>query len=106
MEQAIARYESDGHEATIEYYNTPESIDGQWYVFIGDENDVMIAHAAVPENVGKPFDDVISPADGYPAERRSLRQQSTGARGRRTPTSMRRPVMWRPSILGLLDTTA
>ncbi len=66
VEHAIARYESDGREATVTYYNSPESVDGQWYVFIGDENDVMIAHAAVPENVGKHFNDVISP-DGYPA---------------------------------------
>ncbi len=66
VDQAIARYERDGHDATIAYYNSPESIDGQWYVFIGDENDVMIAHAAVPENVGLSYDDVISP-DGYPA---------------------------------------
>ena len=66
VEQAIARYESDGREATVAYYNSTESVDGQWYVFIGDEDDMMIAHAAVPENVGKHFNDVISP-DGYPA---------------------------------------
>ena len=66
VEQAIARYESDGREATVAYYNSPESVDGQWYVFIGDENDIMIAHATVPENVGLHFNDVISP-DGYPA---------------------------------------
>ena len=66
VEQAIARYERDGHDATIAYYNSPESIDGQWYVFIADENDVMIAHAAVPDNVGKSPDEIISP-DGYPA---------------------------------------
>ena len=66
VDQAIARYERDGHDATIAYYNSPDSIDGQWYVFIGDENDVMIAHAAVPANVGLSYDDVISP-DGYPA---------------------------------------
>ena len=67
VEQAIARYESDGHDATIEYYNSPESVDGQWYVFIADENDVMIAHATIPENVGKHADEIVSPADGYPA---------------------------------------
>lgn len=66
VEQAIARYESDGREATVAYYNSPESVDGQWYVFIGDENDVMLAHATVPTNVGKHFNDVIS-SDGYPA---------------------------------------
>ena len=66
VEQAIARYESDGRETTVAYYNSPESVDGQWYVFIGDENDLMLAHATVPANVGKHFNDVISP-DGYPA---------------------------------------
>ena len=67
VERAINLYDDLGLEGTLEYYNSPESLDGQWYVFIGDENDVMIAHAAVPENVGMPFDDIISPTDGYPA---------------------------------------
>ena len=67
VEQAVARYDALGHDATIAHYNDPASVDGQYYVFIGDdENDVMLAHAAVPENVGKRFDEVISP-DGYPA---------------------------------------
>lgn len=64
VEQAVARYDAVGHDAAIVHYNSPDSVDGQYYVFIGDENDVMIAHAAVPENVGKHFDDIISP-DGY-----------------------------------------
>lgn len=66
VEEAISRYESDGREATLAYYNSPESIDGQWYVFIGDENDVVIAHATVSDNVGMPFADITSP-DGYPS---------------------------------------
>lgn len=66
VEQAVARYDANGRDATVSYYNSPESVDGQYYVFIGDENDVMLAHATVPANVGKPFNDVISP-DGYPA---------------------------------------
>ena len=66
VHQAVARYDGNGRDATIDYYNSPESVDGQYYVFIGDENDMMIAHAPVPANVGKHFNDVISP-DGYPA---------------------------------------
>ncbi len=66
VEQAVARYDANGRDATIDYYNTPESVDEQYYVFIGDENDIMLAHATVPANVGKHFNDVISP-DGYPA---------------------------------------
>ena len=34
VEKAISRYKSQGLDATLAYYNRPESIDGQWYVFI------------------------------------------------------------------------
>ena len=44
VESAIARYETQGREATLSHYNREESVDGQWYVFIIDENDVVIAH--------------------------------------------------------------
>ena len=45
VEQALQRYEAEGREATVDYYNTPESVDGEWYVFIFDESDRLIAHA-------------------------------------------------------------
>ena len=44
VEKAISRYKSQGLDATLAYYNRPESIDGQWYVFIIDENDTVIGH--------------------------------------------------------------
>ena len=44
VENAISRYETQGVDATLAYYNRPESIDGQWYVFIIDENDLVIGH--------------------------------------------------------------
>ena len=44
VEGAIALYETQGLEATLAYYNREESVDGQWYVFIIDENDLVIAH--------------------------------------------------------------
>ena len=52
VEKAINRYDNEGRDATIEYYNTAASVDGQWYVFIADENDTLIAHATIPKNVG------------------------------------------------------
>ncbi len=45
VEKALRLYDAEGREATVEYYNTPESVDGTWYVFIIDENDQIIAHA-------------------------------------------------------------
>ncbi len=63
--QAIKRYESDGLDSTVAYYNTPESVDGQWYVFIADDSGTMIAHAN-PALVGQPVDDILGP-NNYPA---------------------------------------
>ena len=45
VREAIRRYESDGLEDTAAYYNTTESVDGQWYVFMIDEDGTAIAHA-------------------------------------------------------------
>ena len=66
VKNAIGRYESEGLDATLAYYNTKESIDGQWYIFILDQDDVMLAHAANPDLVGRPASAAIGP-NGYPA---------------------------------------
>ena len=44
MQEAIERYERDGKQSTIEYYNNPENRDGQWYAFIIDEDGYTISH--------------------------------------------------------------
>ena len=44
VQDAIDRYERDGRDAAIAYYNTRDGIDGQWYVFIIGENDRTIGH--------------------------------------------------------------
>ena len=44
VDNAISRYESEGLEATLAYYNREESVDGQWYVFIIDQDDKVIGH--------------------------------------------------------------
>ncbi len=44
VESAIARYQTQGLDVTLAHYNRAESVDGQWYVFIIDENDLVIAH--------------------------------------------------------------
>ena len=42
---ALEFYEEEGLEATLDYYNSPESVRGEWYVFIFDEDDKLIANA-------------------------------------------------------------
>ena len=44
VENAIARYGTEGLDATLAHYNRPDSVDGQWYVFIIDEDDLVVAH--------------------------------------------------------------
>ena len=39
VRQALRRYDEEGREATVSYYNSPESASGESYVFIYDEND-------------------------------------------------------------------
>ena len=51
VDSAIARYEAQGLDATLAHYNSPQSVDGQWYVFIIDENDLVIGHPD-PERLG------------------------------------------------------
>ena len=64
VERAIHRYNTEGLQATLDYYNSRASIDGQWYMFIAD-TDTMLAHAAIPALVGRSTDDVKGP-DGFP----------------------------------------
>ena len=66
VKQAIRKYESEGLDATVAYYNTEESVDGQWYVFIGDQDNVVVAHAANPDLVGRPASEAVGP-NNYPA---------------------------------------
>ena len=66
VDNAISRYETQGLDATLAYYNRPESTDGQWYVFIADENKIIVAHAADPDLVGKHASQAVGP-NSYPA---------------------------------------
>ncbi len=66
VEQALERYEDAGLEETVAYYNTAASVDGQWYVFIIDGNDTMIAHAANPDFVGQHVSAAVG-TNGYPS---------------------------------------
>ena len=63
---AIRKYQEEGLDATVAHYNTAESIDGQWYVFIVDQDDIMLAHAANPALVDRPASFADGP-NGYPA---------------------------------------
>ena len=44
VDLAISRYETEGLAATVDYYNDPDNVDGQWYGFIIGEEDEIIGH--------------------------------------------------------------
>ena len=65
VDSAIARYEAEGREATLDYYNSLESVDGQWYVFIIDSDDTIIAHYD-NERLGRDIKDPVhADVNGY-----------------------------------------
>ena len=53
VQGGIDLYKTEGREAMIAYHNSPESIDGQWYVFITDENNSYLVHPVHPEFIGR-----------------------------------------------------
>lgn len=65
VQAAIDRYEAEGLDATLDYYNSDESVDGQWYVFIVDEAGEFIAHAVNPALLDVHASEVTG-ADDYP----------------------------------------
>ena len=65
VQQAMNLYVALGLEKTVAYYNTEESVDGQWYVFIIDDNQTIISHAPNPDLVGKDASQALGP-NSYP----------------------------------------
>ena len=44
VDAALAMYEEEGLEATLEAMNSPDNLDGQWYVFAGTIDGEIIGH--------------------------------------------------------------
>ena len=68
VEQALARYERDGIEATVDHYNSPEALDGSWYVFVLEERDgelYSVANSNRPDIVGTTRERIDSTGFNY-----------------------------------------
>ena len=63
VDRAIEMYNREGLEATIAYYDSRESVDGQFYLFLIDENDLYIVHPIFPHLKGTDIKDVVG-SDG------------------------------------------
>ena len=65
VEQAVARYDAEGKDATLVRYNDPASVDRQYYVLIIDSSDLRaVANGARPDLVGT-IPDRIDPTGYY-----------------------------------------
>ncbi len=64
VNQAIDRYERDGLESMLNYYNSVASFEGQWYLFATDAADVYHVHPLISRLIGTDIKDVVG-SDGY-----------------------------------------
>ncbi len=64
VNQAIERYERDGLESMLNYYNSVASFEGEWYLFATDDQDIYHVHPLLPRLLGTDIKDVIG-SDGY-----------------------------------------
>lgn len=64
VEDAVWFYESNGRDALIDHFNSPNStdppsLDGQWYGFVVDLNGVVLAHPTRPDYVGQTVHEIL-----------------------------------------------
>ena len=65
VQQAIDRYTTEGADYAIDYHNSPESTDGEWYVFVfGEADGIFVAHPTRPDLVGTDINDLVA-EDGF-----------------------------------------
>ena len=63
VNRAIQRYEEDGLDAMVAYYDSVASFEGEWYLFATDADDIYIVHPFRPNLKGTDIKDVVR--DGF-----------------------------------------
>ncbi|MDE2641092.1 MAG: cache domain-containing protein, partial [Chloroflexota bacterium] len=63
VNRAIAHYDSEGREATIAAYNSQDSLDGNFYLFLIGADDNYLVHPIFPHFIGTDIKDVVG-SDG------------------------------------------
>lgn len=52
VQEAIDYYVAHGRQATVDFYNTTESVNGHWYAFVIGEDEIMISHPLRKDRIG------------------------------------------------------
>ena len=64
VDRAVERYETEGLESLLNYYNSVASFEGEWYLFATDDQDIYHIHPLLPSLIGTDIKDVKG-SDGY-----------------------------------------
>ena len=64
VERAVERYQRDGLQSMLNYYNSVASFEGEWYLFATDENDIYHVHPLLSDLIGTDIKNIVGP-DGY-----------------------------------------
>ena len=63
VQQAMDYYDENGLDATVAHYDSKDSVEGQFYLFLIDENDTYLAHPIFPHLKDTDIKDVVG-SDG------------------------------------------
>lgn len=63
VKHAVELYETEGLQATIDYYNSQDSLEGTLYLFLIGADDLYLAHPIFPHLIGTDIKDVVG-SDG------------------------------------------
>ena len=63
VNRATALYDKRGLDATVAYYNSQESLEGNFYLFLIGADDIYVAHPIFPHLIGTDIKDVVG-SDG------------------------------------------
>ena len=64
VRRAIALYEREGLDATIAFYDSPASLDGEFYLFLIGADDIYLAHPILPHLKGTDIK-AVTDSSGY-----------------------------------------
>ena len=78
VDKAIAKYEADGLDAVIAHYNSQDSLDGQFYLFLIGQDDLYLAHPIFPHLIGSDIKDVVG-SDGQELGKEIAQATEAGA---------------------------